>query len=163
MAEKWDNAVCREIGAQQIDGRSTSYHLKPIISGVQFDIAHHGPGVGKKIHTFGNVARNFARNVFMLALTHRAPLPQVIMRAYVHKKDWQTLRDFGHAYHMIITPAWQWATEYKHKIDTEDDLADVGGAVITVENGRVLDAKSARSSGRTALPVPLAEPEVEGI
>jgi hypothetical protein len=125
---KWDNAVCQRIGAKQVGGRPSSYELKPVISGVQFNLAHHGPSVGKKIHTFGNTARNFARNIFMLALARREPLPQVIMRAHVHKKLHETLRDFGHEYHMLITPAYQWATEYKHKIDTEDDLADVGGA-----------------------------------
>jgi hypothetical protein len=125
---KFDNAVCREIGARRVDGKSSAYHLKPVISGVQFDVAHHGPGVGKKVHTFGNAGRSFARNIFMLALMRKTPLPQVIVRAHVHKKLWETLHDFGHEYHMLITPAWQWCTEYKYKIDTEDDIADVGGA-----------------------------------
>ena len=40
---------------------------------------------------------------------------------------------------MVITPSWQWPTDFKFKIDTEEDLTDIGGAVITVEAGKVLD------------------------
>jgi hypothetical protein len=141
VAGKWDNAVCREIGAQRVEGQPSSYHLKPKISGVQFDVAHHGPSAGKRIHTHGDIARRFARNVYLLAQIRREPLPQVIARAHVHKKLHEVLTDFGHEYHMVISPAWQWCTEFKYKIDTEDDLADVGGAIVTVENGRVLEVK----------------------
>jgi len=145
VSGKSDNAVYREIGAKMVDGKWSSYHLKPVISGVQFDLAHHGPSFGKKIHTFGNSARAFARNVFLLALSRRDPLPQVIMRVHVHKCIHETPRDFGHEYHMFITPAFQWAVDYKHKIDTEDDLGDVGGVVVTVEACKVLEMKLARS------------------
>lgn len=138
-AGKYDNAVCREIGARVIDGQPSSYHLKTTISGVLFDIAHHGPNVGKKIWTRNNAAISFAQNVILTHLLRRIPVPGVILRAHVHRKMWQTVRHSGGQSEMVITPAWQWKTEFAHKIDTEDDVADVGCVIITVDSGKVLD------------------------
>ena len=122
-AGRYDNAVMRELG-----GKPSAYHAEISISGVLFDVAHHGPGIGKKAWT----AISYA--VFGLKKRRRRA-PRVIVRAHVHRKLHETVRDPHSG--AIISPAWQ----FVHKIETEEDIADVGGTLVTVEDGQVLSVE----------------------
>ena len=126
-AGRYDNAVMRELGA----GKPSAYHAEISISGVLFDVAHHGPGIGKKAWT----AISYAKNVLFKRLLRRRRAPRVIVRAHVHRKLHETVRDPHSG--AIISPAWQ----FVHKIETEEDIADVGGTLVTVEDGQVLSVE----------------------
>lgn len=142
VAGKWDNTIAQRIGARRVQGRWSQYHLRAEVGGVLYNVAHHGPTVGKRIHLGVNALHAYARNVMLLQLARGQRVPDVIVRGHVHRKAHEvvTERASGKTTHMIVTPAFQWATEFKYRIDTEDDLADVGMAWQIVERGRVVDS-----------------------
>jgi hypothetical protein len=141
VAAKWDNDACGELGFRRIDGQPTTYHFVNTIAGVRFDIAHHGPNLGKYPHTRTNAAIAYGRGIISTRLLQGQEPPEVIIRSHVHRK----VKEFvvepvsGRGAWMVVTPAWQWFTEFKHKIDTIDDIADVGGTWLVIENKRVID------------------------
>ena len=131
---RFDSLVARELGIPAY------YHLRLNVDGVVFDLAHHGPGVGKRIWNMGNSIRSYGRTIEMShALTGRKP-PDVVIRGHVHKSCHETLHG-RHTTEIIVSPAWQLKTEYAHRVSTEDDLADIGGVVVGVYNGRVTDVE----------------------
>jgi hypothetical protein len=141
VSGKWDNDACEALGFRKIAGQSTSYHFVGTIAGVRFDIAHHGPSVGKYPHTRSNIATSYGRGLLSTRLLQGQEPPEVIIRSHVHRKirEYVTEPVSGRSAWLVVTPAWQWATEFKHKIDTIDDIADVGGTSIIIENRRVAE------------------------
>jgi hypothetical protein len=135
-----DEQIAREIGAAKPDADRkirSSYHLKLNVEGALFDVAHHGPGPGNRIWTFGNSLRGYARTIVLDALVQRQRPPDCIIRSHVHHKIWETVRDYGHRCEAVITPAYQWKTEFGFKIHTHESVADVGGAIISIDDGKV--------------------------
>ena len=135
-----DELIAREIGAKQpVKGRKvhSSYHLKLVLEGVDFDIAHHGPSAGTRIWTYGNALRGYARTIILDAMVqHRRP-PDCIIRSHFHHRVHETTHDYGHTCHAIITPAWQWKSEYVHMVVSHEDVCDIGGVVIDIDDGKI--------------------------
>lgn len=157
VAGMWDNDACGELGFRRINGQPTAYHYVNTIAGVRFDIAHHGPNVGKFTHTRNNSAILYGRGIVSNRVLRHEDPPDVIMRSHVHRK----VKEFviepvsGRGAWMVVTPAWQWSTEFKHKIDTTDDLADVGGTYVVIENKRVVEVDFDTYAVKQSAGVPL--------
>ncbi len=138
-----DEAIAREIGATKPKGElrrvRSSYNLNLNLEGVLFQIAHHGPNTGNRVHTYGNALRGYVRDIAIDAWARKLRHPDCVIRSHVHKKVKETLDDYGHTYYGIITPAFQWKTEFAHKIASKDDLADVGGTIISIDGGKITD------------------------
>ena len=130
---RYDCRVARELGVPSY------YHLQLEICNVLFDLEHHGPGTGKRVWNLGNTARSYARHIAMAHILRGVRAPDCIIRGHVHKAIYETVRDAGHTTEMIISPSWQFKTEYAHKVASEDDVADIGGVVIGVEYGKITD------------------------
>ena len=139
-----DEQIAKEIGAAKpVADRKvrSSYHLKLTHCGALFDIAHHGPSAGNRIWTYGNALRGYARTIVLDALIRQQRPADCIIRSHVHHKVWETVRDYGHRCEAIITPAWQWKTEFAHKVVTHEDIADVGGVIISIDDGKISDVE----------------------
>lgn len=135
-----DEAIAREIGAIRPSPKNkarSSYHLRLDFAGVRFDLAHHGPAAGTRLWTYGNALRSYARTIVLDALVRRRRAPDCIIRSHVHHRTHETLNDYGHRCEGIITPAWQWATEFVHKVISHEDVADIGGCIVSIDNGRI--------------------------
>jgi len=130
---RYDSRVAKELGI------NAYYHLRLNVGGVLFDLAHHGVGVGKRIWNIGNMARSYGRSIAMANILHNRPIPDVVVRGHVHRKCHETVRDGEHTTEVIISPSWQLKTEYAHRVSTEDDLSDIGGVIVGVDNGRVTE------------------------
>lgn len=146
-----DEKIAKELGAKSPSkARSvkSAYHLKLEVGGVLLDIAHHGPPAGGRIHTHGNALRSFARDIVLQAKIAKAQAPDVIVRSHVHHYTYEIGNDYDHICHSIITPAWQWKTEFAHKVVSHEDVADVGGVIVSVDGGHV--------SGVTVLRLPIS-------
>lgn len=130
---RYDSRVARELGVPSY------YHLQLNVSGVLFDLAHHGPSVGKRFWNLGNSARMYARHVAVSHIARKSKPPDVVIRGHVHKSVHETVRDNGHTTEMIVSPSFQLKSEFAFRVSSEDDLADIGGVVVGVENGRVTD------------------------
>jgi hypothetical protein len=117
-------------------------HLKIEISGVLFDVAHRGPAAGKG-GLRGNAAMNYARSIYEERKPMGERIPAVVLRGHVHRKTDVT---YTNQYsleriRMIVSPGWQWKTEFAYGIDTVSDIADIGATVIRVKDGEVLSMK----------------------
>lgn len=132
-----DDAVAREIGATKVNHARSSYHLKLEVAGALFDVAHQGPSSGTRVWSYGNGLRSFAKTIVFDAMAQHTRPPDVIIRSHFHHRTHETIRDYGHKCEAIITPSWQWKSEYAHKVVSHEDIADVGGVIITVADGKI--------------------------
>ena len=126
---------------KQEGNRRSAYHLKLIRGGVLFDIAHHGPNPGRRMWTYGNELRSYCRTILLDCLVTKRRPPDAIIRSHIHHKVWETVRDYGHKCEAFLTPAWQWKTEFAHKVVSHEDVSDVGGLIIDVADGKIVHAE----------------------
>lgn len=129
---RFDSLVARELGIPAY------YHLRLSVGGVNFDLAHHGPNVGKRVWNLGNSVRSYGRSIELSNIMSGRKPPDVIIRGHVHKACHETIHG-NHTTEVLISPSWQLKTEFAHRVSTEDDLADIGGIVVGVADGQVTD------------------------
>jgi hypothetical protein len=136
-----DEQIAKEIGAQSPSGRNTrsSYHLKLNFHNVLFDFAHHGPGPGNRVWTYGSQLRGYAKTIIFDALIRHVRPPDVIVRSHVHHRVWETIRDYSHKCEALITPAWQLKTDFAHRVVSHEDIADIGGIIVSIDDGKISD------------------------
>lgn len=93
--------------------------------------AHHGR-MGQRPWTKGGISHNLAAQIVMEHANRGDPIPDLAVRSHMHQYF-----DTGQAVRtrLIQTPAWQLHTSFAHKVVPES-LADIGGVIITVEDGR---------------------------
>lgn len=130
---RFDSLVARELGIPAF------YHLRLNVDNVIFDLAHHGPNIGKRTWNLGNSVRNYGRSIVMANMMQGRTPSQVIIRGHVHRMCHETIRDGNHTTEVLIAPSWQLKSEYAYRVDTENDLSDIGGVVVGVFNGKMTD------------------------
>lgn len=133
---RWDRTVMRELGVHEL-ASPVEYRYRAEISGVLFDLAHHGPSPSRKIWTRENSVRSYARNIILNCLAYRRRVPDVILRGHVHQQMKQTVEVGEFQTNILTSPSWQWRTEFVQRIDSENDLSDIGGIVAMVQDGRL--------------------------
>ncbi len=134
-----DYALAQRLLFDKVGGRYSNYHARLTIAGVVFDVAHKGPSAGIYEQHRGNSLRNYAKSIIFTALRNHEVPPDVIVRAHVHRKAHETVHVEDWKTEAFITPSWQAKTEYAHHVTSVEHLADVGGLVLIVEKGRVVD------------------------
>lgn len=134
---RWDRTIMRELGVTSLTDSDVEFRNRIVISGVVVDVAHHGPRVSPKVWLKENSVRSYAKNVMLDCLSrHRLP-PDIIVRGHVHVQDRQEVSLGEYTTRIAISPSWQWKSEFVYRINSETDLADVGGVVAILENGKV--------------------------
>ena len=133
------------VGGAPVGARSI-YHLMLNVYGVEMNIAHHGPNPGRRIWTHGNELRSYTRTIVLDGLISRGRgekvvPPDVLIRSHVHRKVQETCNDYGHVCLSFVTPAWQRKTEYAHSIVSHEDISDVGGLIIDIDDGEITNAE----------------------
>lgn len=127
-----DVLVAKALNAEKDaeSGQHAFYHLRVVIGGVYFDVAHHISNT-MRAWTHGNNIRTEVLEIMDDARSSGDRLPDYIIRSHVHK-----FADTGLNYPVrgIITPAWQGLTEYTHRL-TRRVNRTVGGLIIPCENG----------------------------
>jgi hypothetical protein len=138
-----DEAVAQILKATRPDGKKvgpySSYHLRLNIGGVNLDVCHHGPNTGSRMWLKGNGARSYARTIVLDALVLNRKPPDVIIRSHYHQKLHETLHEYGYTTEMLVTPAWQWMSNYATRVVSYEQISDIGGLVISIDAGRVTD------------------------
>lgn len=120
----------RPVIVDKATGTASHWHLRMDIQGVRLDFAHHGR-VGTRPWTKPNVTANLAAEIFYDHAAKGIPHPHVAIRSHMHQ--WVDTHD-QHPTRVIQTPAWQLATSFIHRI-AAGKLADIGGLLITIDNG----------------------------
>jgi hypothetical protein len=131
-------------------GSFSSYRRRIDVESVRFDIAHHGR-MGQRAHTRGSYSRLYGFDIWaeqaldlIKELRDTDDLAQVFedkkpadiaVRSHNHK-----FQDSGYDHRgitrVLSIPAWQFATEYVHRIAAES-LADIGIVLFICNQGDV--------------------------
>lgn len=111
-------------------GSASWWHLRMNVQGVRIDVTHHGR-TGQREHTRGSAAVLHAHDILLAHVKRGQPHPHLCLRGHYHKfndsHDAAPVR-------VVTTGAWQLGTSYVHKV-APDSLADVGGAIVTIQDG----------------------------
>jgi len=105
------------------------YHLRAKLERVRFDIAHHASMGGLPWSEKHAALRMVERVLWRYAIDMHAESPGVVVRSHNHK-----YADSGNNYPTVgyCLPCWSLSTEYGYRTGRENDIADIGGIIITV-------------------------------
>jgi hypothetical protein len=127
-----EEAVARQLGAEKDGERSTWDLLKLNVQGNEIHIAHHG-NVGRHRRLRNNAARIAAEQHIINSVNLGRKPANLLIRGHAHRKA-DSGTDF--VTRVIQLPAWQLKTGYVNKLaPDETDIADIGGALLIVEDG----------------------------
>jgi hypothetical protein len=106
------------------------WHWRAEIEGVRLDVTHHGR-TGQREHTRGSAAILHAHDILLAHVKQNHLPPHLCLRGHYHK-----FNDSGDACptRVVTTGAWQLGTSFVKKV-AADSLADVGGAIVTIQDG----------------------------
>lgn len=128
-----DSAVAGAIEAQKDpDTRKPIFdHLKLVVAGVSFSIAHHVSSTAR-MWTHGNNIRTEVLEMMDDARDSGQAPPDYVIRGHVHK-----FSDTGLNYRTrgLVLPAWQGLTGYVSRL-TRRENRTVGGVIIKCQNGK---------------------------
>lgn len=111
-------------------GTASWWHLRMEIQGLLVDVAHHGR-TGQREHTRGNAANLYAHDILLSHIKTGDCPPDLALRAHHHRfNDSHDLCPVR----VITNGAWQLKTGWVHS-KFADTLADIGGLIITFEDG----------------------------
>lgn len=103
------------------------------ISGITFDMAHHGPGAGIRQWTRGNVARQYLRSQMWLDFKMGNRPADVYVRAHYHTFVHEWLEEWFHGErvqsHLILLPSLCGMTEYGRQA-TKSEFEITNGIVV---------------------------------
>jgi hypothetical protein len=134
MEESFARWLSKEGVSVPKDGDSGMYshwHFRGEILGSMIDAAHHGR-MGQRSWTKSGVVGNLAAQIVMEAANLRHAPPALAFRSHYHT-HYDTYNAF--VTRLIQTPGWQFHTAYAHKVVPEV-LSDIGGIIVTFEEGR---------------------------
>jgi hypothetical protein len=134
--------VARILNAQhKVDAR-VAYHYSINIRGVEFDIAHHGPGPGIRNWLKGNVLRLYVRSIVMGAVMARDTVPDVLLRWHYHQYIPETheFRPDGMTYKTLarICPSYAYVDEHARQTVKSPSKLTVGMLAFEIENKKVV-------------------------
>lgn len=106
------------------------WHWRAEIGGVRVDVTHHGR-TGLREHTRASAATLHAHDVLLSHVKQGHAPPHLCLRGHHHK--------FNDSFdacpvRVVTTGAWQLGTGHVKKI-AADSLADIGGAIVTIQDG----------------------------
>jgi len=132
--EAWvEEAIAQDLDNAITDKESASWwHFRGVIEGVRFDIAHHA-SMGRLPWTEKHAALKVADIITARYADLGAPLPDIAIRSHNHRRS-----DSGRNYDtkVICTPCWTGQTPFIKRIGQENSRVDIGGDVITCEDGK---------------------------
>lgn len=129
LAQDLDNVIRGEHSASH-------YHLRASIGGVRLDIAHHAP-MGRMPWSRNTGANSLAARLlwYYRIDMHKSP-PHLAVRAHNHQSAVGYASAGGDCIEVRYLAAWTLATEYTYRAGFENSLADIGGLVVRIKDGR---------------------------
>lgn len=129
-----EEGLARALGAtgDPDTGNASWWHLRMDVQDVRLDFAHHGR-TGYRPWTRHNATLLLAAQIFYEHAANGERHPDLAIRSHFHRHS--DSHD-AHPVRVLQTPAWQLKTAYVHKVAPES-IADVGGLIITIEDGHV--------------------------
>lgn len=112
------------------------WHLRLRVHGKLVDVQHHGKGLGRLPHTKQNGANSLAWRVFQTMTERGLEPPALVVRSHLHQ--FADSFSANRRTRGLFLPSFQVKTSYVHRV-AADEIADVGGVVITVEPDGQMD------------------------
>jgi hypothetical protein len=132
-AGKSNNLECLfadDISAEVKDGQRVHWNLYGDFGGVVIDVAHFSRGGTLRGN---NPMIKLAENLIVSYAGRGERIPELAFRS--HRHQYRDSRDDVPGCRAIALPAWTWKTEFA-AANTPECLADIGGAIVTIENGK---------------------------
>jgi len=108
------------------------WHVRRVVSGVRFDIAHHAT-MGRLHNTEKNAANKIAvGTLYRYKVDMEQQAPDVVIRSHNHR-----YASSGDNYPLfaICSPCWTTATEFVYRVSQENTLASIGGLAFVCYDG----------------------------
>lgn len=115
------------------EGLYAHWYAEFELSGVRFDIAHHGKNRTKWTDINGLVS--LGNEILLRRTKNRIRVPDVVSRGHYH---WSGHTPMDMLPYVVAVPSWQLPTEYVYRIDPTTETPIVGAHVIAVEDGRLV-------------------------
>lgn len=126
----------------KIDIRSL-YHGLTSIAGIKIDHAHHGPGVGIRNWTKGNVARLYLKSLMQDDISEGKVPPDLVLRGHYHEivKQWNREKMNGRWYEgwLMVMPSMAFPGAYANQVVKSPPYVTNGIIVVEVINGRIYE------------------------
>jgi hypothetical protein len=133
--------VARILEAEHEVDAKVAYHYLLNIRGVNFDIAHHGPGPGIRKWLQGNILRYYVRSLVIQALMEQEPVPDVLLRWHFHQyvPDTHEFRSNGQTYTTLarICPSYSYIDDHARKVVKSPSKLTVGMLAFELVDGKV--------------------------
>ena len=123
---QWDN-----VAHDPTTDAATWWYLDIELEGVRIEGAHHGP-IGRMEHTTGNALNKVASQVMGQAIKMGRKPPVLYFQAHNHV---YAENNPAMPIRVVALPAWQLCTGYVSKVSPWTRLADIGGVILTCEDG----------------------------
>jgi hypothetical protein len=135
--------VARILEAEYGIDAKVAYHYLLNIRGVNFDIAHHGPGPGIRNWLKGNVLRYYVRSIVTSAIMEQEDVPDVLLRWHFHRyvPDTHEYRSNGTTYitRSRICPSYSYIDDHARQVTKSVSKLTVGMLAFELINGKVKD------------------------
>jgi len=114
--------------------RQLHRRLVATVNGVRFDIAHHGPSIGTRNWTRGNVLLATMRSMYIDCLESECDPPRFYVRAHRHVWQHRTLHDRNGRVVMdgFALPSWKLKDDFAYMV-AADALSNIGLVYVIVE------------------------------
>lgn len=124
-------SIGADLGAEEINGLHSTYHLRFEAGGVVFDAKHVPRRKSNLIHTRGEACSREAFHVRYASFNSKHKPPDVVVRAHVHYFAQGWCEDT----YSCICPPWQLATAYVWGFGGGDQIEPPGGLLFWCEDG----------------------------
>ena len=121
------------------------HHERLSISGVVFDISHHGPPPGSRDWLFGNVATLYLRDRVDRDRRLGKEPADVYVRGHDHRwveitinEEWEGVY---RTYRLVVLPSLCGLGEYARKVTRSEPSLDVGMGLFEIVGGKLVDVK----------------------
>jgi len=124
-------------------------YIKPLahslvnIDGVEFDVAHHGPGAGIRQWTRGNQARYYLRSLMWQEFKAGNRPAKVYLRGHYHTFVHEVVSEqfCGETFvcHLIVLPSWCGMTEYARQATHSQYEVTNGMVAFEIVNGELVE------------------------
>jgi len=104
------------------------------LSGVHFEIAHHGKNKSK--WTDINTLVSLGNEILLKRTKNGQKAPDVVSRGHFHYGEHTP---FDKKPYVIAVPSWQLPNNYAFRVDATVETPHVGGHVVVVEDGEIME------------------------
>lgn len=113
------------------------YHSRLKIGETIIDAAHHGPGLGTRVWTKGDTARQYLKSILMSDFLSNEIPPDLVLRGHYHEyvKAWAEIN--GHEAWLMVLPSLCLMTDFARKATASAYKTSPGLVMMEIIDGKI--------------------------